>query len=130
MTMRRLAPLIAVVFATSLLVSSAACSTDETIPDDPARDLEEGERAVVLYQYQFNPNTIEIQPGTTIVFQNRDPESHNVNIPALSIDEEIDPNDEWAHTFETRGEFAVDNRHIDGMRLDLAVEDDDHDDSD
>lgn len=120
---RRLASsFVVLAFAASLVVTATACSTGDTIPDDPAADLEDGESAVVLYQYQFNPNTIEVQAGTTIVFQNRDPETHNVNIPALDIDEDIPPNGEWSHTFETRGEFAVGNQYTDGMRLNLNVD--------
>ena len=102
-----------------------ACSSSETVPDDPVTEaeLEQEERSVVLYQYRFNPNSMTVRPGTTVTFENRDPEPHNINIPALDIDENVEPNEEWSNTFEMVGDFAVGNRFSDGMQLDLYVDD-------
>lgn len=93
------------------------------MPDEePTRAQAQESRTVVMYQYRYNPNSLRISSGTTVVFQNRDPEAHNVNIAALNIDENVAPNTEWSYTFSTRGEFAVGNRFSEGMRLDIVVE--------
>lgn len=99
------------------------CGTTDTVPDQPVTPQgSEEDRTIVLYQYRFNPNSLHVEEGTTVVFENRDPETHNVTIAALNINEDIAPNETFSHTFETRGEFAVGNRNSDGMRLDLTVE--------
>ncbi len=107
----------------SLMFFVFACGGSDTVPDDPTgADAAPQDQSVVLYQYRFNPNSLEIESGTTVVFENRDPETHNINIPALDVDTTVEPNEEWSHTFETQGEFAVGNRFSDGMMLDLVVD--------
>ncbi len=121
----RLASRFVILALLGLMASFAvACSSSETVPDDPVAEaeMEQEERSVVLYQYRFNPNSLTVRPGTTVTFENRDPEAHNINIPALDIDQNVDPNDEWSHTFDVEGDFAVGNRFSDGMKLDLYVE--------
>ena len=108
----------------SLTLFSFACGGSDTVPDETpsADEPAQEESSVVMYQYRFNPNSLEVRPGTTIVFENRDPESHNISIPALDVDQNIEPNQDWTYTFDTEGEFAVGNRFSDGMKLDLVVE--------
>ena len=109
----------------SLMLFTLACSSsDDTVPDEEVVEdtLEPEDQSVVLYQYRFNPNSLEVVAGAQVTFENRDPEAHNINIPALDIDESIDPNEEWTYTFDTQGEFAVGNRFSEGMQLDLTVE--------
>lgn len=108
----------------SLMAFSFACSSSDDVPDEEVAEQpsEPEDRPVVLYQYQFQPGSMTIATGTSITFQNQDPESHNVNIPALNVDENIEPNQEWTYTFDTEGEFAVGNRFSEGMQLDLTVE--------
>ena len=122
--LRHTARLSALLLIASLALFALACGgSSATVPDQPATEAQpQQDRTVVLYQYRFNPNALTVPSGTTIVFQNRDPESHNLNIPALNIDQNIQPNQEWSHTFNTRGEFAVGNRFSDGMRLDIIVQ--------
>lgn len=110
----------------TLMLFTVACSSssDEEVPDEQVVEetLEQEDQSIVLYQYRFNPNAMEISSGTTVIFENRDPEAHNINIPALDIDENLEPNAEWEYTFDTQGEFAVGNRFSDGMQLNLVVQ--------
>lgn len=102
---------------------AVACGGSDPAPDEPVQaEAPQQEKTVVLYQYRFNPNTIQVSPGTRVVFENRDPEVHNISIPALNVDQNIEPNQEWVYTFDTQGEFAIGNRMSDGMKLDLTVE--------
>lgn len=115
----------ALAIALSFALFAFACGgSGSSVPDEqPTQQAQPQEtRTVVMYQYRFNPNSLTIPAGTTVVFQNRDPEAHNVNIPALNVDQNVGPNAEWSHTFSTRGEFAVGNRFSDGMRLDINVQ--------
>ena len=107
----------------SLMAFSVACSSSETVPDE---EITEGQtqaqdQVIVLYNYRFNPNSVDATVGSTLTFENQDSESHNINIPALDIDENLEPNQEWSVTLDTVGEFAVGNRFSDGMQLDLYV---------
>lgn len=122
--LRHTARLSAFALIASLALFALACGgSGSAVPDQPATESQPQQaRTVVLYQYRFNPASLSVPAGTTITFQNRDPESHNLNIPALNIDQNIEPNQEWSHTFSTRGEFAVSNRFSDGMRLDITVQ--------
>ena len=105
-----------------LVSFSFACrGGGDTVPDETVTQAPQETRTVVLYQYRFNPNQLTVPAGTTITFQNRDTERHNINIPALNIDQALDANSEWTYTFSTSGEFAVSNRFQDGMRLNLTV---------
>lgn len=92
---------------------------DETVSEQPAPMQKE----VALYQYRFNPNTLSIPAGTTVVFKNKDPERHNVRIAALNVDQMVDAGQSWSYTFDTSGEFAVDNRlATNPMSMTIVVE--------
>ena len=118
---------IVVVAAVALLapfaLSTLACGGGpDTVPDQPATEAEHQSYTIVLYQNRFEPNSLEVESGSEVVFENRDPDAHNINIPALDIDTNLDPNESYTHTFETQGDFAVGNRFRDGMKLDLIVD--------
>lgn len=105
------------------LLFASACSKKSDVPDQPvAEEPVQESKTVVLYQYRFNPTTLDISAGTNVVFQNRDRDPHNINIPALNVDQNIEPNHEWSYTFDTRGEFAVGSRFIDTMKLSVNVQ--------
>ena len=67
-------------------------------------------KTMALFKYRFQPNTLSIPAGTTVVFENKDPEKHNVTIAALNVDQMIEPGQSWSYTFNTTGEFALTNR--------------------
>ncbi len=123
MLARLVSPLAALALVGSLVLFSLACGGSDPVPEQSVAEApaQQQEQRVVMYQYRYNPTTVEISQGTTIVFQNRDPESHNINIPALNVDQNIEPNQEWSYTFDVEGEFAVGNRFSDGMKLDVVV---------
>ncbi len=121
MSYRSIARIAALSLLFSLMAMNLACRSSEPAPDETVTQAPQETRTVVLYQYQFNPNSLTVSAGTTVTFQNRDTERHNINIPALNVDQNIDANGEWSYTFATSGEFAVTNRFQDGMRLNLTV---------
>lgn len=88
----------------------AACGGKDTPADTTPTDTAPQEVEIVLFQFKFQPNTVTIPQGTTVVFKNRDQERHNVRIAALNVDENVEPNGTFSYTFSTTGEFAVDNR--------------------
>ncbi len=117
--------LITFLLALSLVGSAAAitgCPAPDAVPDEPLTDdAAQEERTVTLYQARFTPREIVVEQGTTVIFENLDPEAHYINIPALDIDERLDPNETWSHTFEVEGEFAVSSREAERMLMDLTV---------
>lgn len=121
---RYLAKAMSVAMLVSLMAFTAACGGGDTVPDDSAAQSSTApeSRSVVLYQFRYNPSSLAIPAGTTVTFKNRDPERHNINIPALNVDQNLDANQEWSYTFETTGEFAVSNRFSDRMQLTVVVE--------
>ena len=116
----------ALVVMVLLALTAVACGGgNQPVPDQPAAKEAPApkDRSVVLYQYKFNPNTLTIPAGTKVTFKNKDPERHNINIAALNVDENLDPNQTFTYTFDTRGEFAVSNRFANNpMKLTIIVE--------
>jgi len=104
--------------------ASTACKKKQQVPDDTVTEAPKPKKKeVMLYQYRFNPNTLSIPVGTEVVFKNKDPERHNVRIAALNIDQMIDSNQNWSYTFDTKGDFAVDNRlATNPMSMTITVE--------
>lgn len=86
---------------TNNTTNNAANNTTNTAPQT---------KSLILYQYKFNPNTLTVPVGTTVVFKNKDPEQHNVTIQALNVDQMLKANGEWSYTFSATGEYAVTNR--------------------
>lgn len=122
MSQRLVARLTALALVGSLMLFALACGGSDTVPDQQVNDSQAQQtREVNLYQYRFNPSSIEVTQGTTVIFKNRDTEAHNINIPALGVDQSIQPNQEWSYTFSSRGEYAVGNRFSNDMRLDVTV---------
>ncbi|MGM0557142.1 MAG: cupredoxin domain-containing protein [Myxococcota bacterium] len=115
--MKRLsfAKLCALTLLAAMAFGATACGgskKQEKAPDE--QTTETGEQAdtktVVLYNYRFNPNQLTVAEGTTVTFENKDPDKHNVNIPALNVDENLESGQTFSHTFGTTGSFAVSNR--------------------
>lgn len=67
-------------------------------------------KSVVLYQYKFNPNALSVPAGSTIIFTNKDPEQHNINIKSLNVDKILKPNEKFSYTFSSPGTYSVNNR--------------------
>ena len=125
----------ALVAMLGLTVGLTACSkkqtkedeeptAEETQKEDESADKEakKKKKSVVLYEYRFNPNSLTIKKGTTVEFMNKDKEQHNVKIAALDIDENIKSGGTFTHTFETTGEFAVENRLSEkSMKMTIVV---------
>lgn len=116
--------LISLVF---VALGTTACKKKQQVPDQPAQTGTTAPapqtKEVMLYQYRFNPNTLSVPVGTTVKFQNKDPEQHNVRIAALNIDQMIASGESWSYTFDTKGEFAVDNRlATNPMSMTISVE--------
>jgi plastocyanin len=110
----------------SALAFTTACKKkQQEVPDQPVTESAPApqKKEVALYQYRFNPNTLTVPVGTTVVFKNKDPERHNVRIAALNIDQMIDAGQSWNYKFDTKGEFAVDNRlATNPMSMTIVVE--------
>lgn len=100
--------------ALSLIALLSACSSAPATPDN--NNIAENTnpapvtKSIIIYSYKFNPNTLTVPVGTTIVFQNKDPERHNVNIESLKIDQMIKPNAQWSYQFNAAGTYKVTNR--------------------
>jgi plastocyanin len=65
---------------------------------------------------------LTIAVGTTVVFQNKDPEQHNVTIQQLGVDQNLKPNTEFSYTFNQPGTYTVNNRLANSpMRATIVV---------
>lgn len=106
--LNRILVLALITFAMTLV----ACGKKDKVPDtQPTNNAPAAQTKVVdMFQYRFNPNTLSLSVGDSVTFRNKDPERHNVRIAALNVDQMVDPNQDWTYTFDTKGEFAVDNR--------------------
>lgn len=125
------AGMVAVVAALGFVVSFAGCSKQTKSDPEPTSDKQTTEKSeteskaktVVLYEYRFNPNSLNIEKGTEVTFKNKDQEKHNVKIGALDVDKNIDAGSSWSYEFKTTGEFAVGNRlSSKPMKMTIVVE--------
>jgi plastocyanin len=112
--------------AAALTFGALACSSpgEGQRPDDEtAEGVGEADTITVnLYNYRFNPQTLTVATGTQITFNNKDPDRHNVSIPALNIDEDLDAGESFSYVFETTGEFAVSNQFASSpMKMSIEV---------
>ena len=56
--------------------------------------------------YAFNPGTLEIPAGTTVIFRNDDPDPHTVTSESDAFPEgQLEEKTEYTFTFDTEGEF-------------------------
>jgi plastocyanin len=97
----------------ALVAPLTACGGSDPVPDNyPTDNTPAAPRAksLVIYNYAFNPNTLTIPVGTTVIFQNKDPEQHNITIQALGVDQTLKPNTEFSYTFNAAGTYTVNNR--------------------
>jgi plastocyanin len=102
---------------------TVACGGSDTPADTTPVDTTPQSQTVQMFGYKFNPNSVSVAAGTTVVFENKDPERHNVTISALGIDQMVDPGQSWSYTFTTTGEFAVQNRlATNGMAATINVQ--------
>ena len=123
--MKRMSKLMMLALVFCALGLSTGCKKKQEVPDQPVTEEAPApqQKEVALYQYRFNPNTLTVPAGTTVVFKNKDPERHNVRIAALNIDQMVEAGESWSYTFETTGEFAVDNRlATNPMSMTIVVE--------
>lgn len=56
------------------------------------------EHRVVIDGMQFSPQVVEVRPGDTIVWENRDMFAHNVTAPAAKVSSgELAPGQSWRY---------------------------------
>ncbi len=83
------------VFLIVVLLTSGCMDSQEQRPEE----VENADRAVMVGEMYFNQvgldeeNTVEADVGDTIVFYNEGAARHTVTIPALGVDEVIEPGD-------------------------------------
>lgn len=121
--------LCALTLLAAVAFGATACGGSKKQEKAPAEETtetaqENDTKKVVLYNYRFNPNQLTITKGTAVTFENKDPDKHNVNIPALNIDENLESGKTFTRTFNTTGSFAVSNRFASTpMKMTLEVTD-------
>lgn len=107
-------------------VMACGGGSEETVDDEYDEVVEQPDaeaKSVTLYKYKFNPTNLTVPAGTTVKFSNKDPDGHNVNIPALNIDQNLAAGESFEYTFDTTGEFAVSNRLASNpMQMTIVVE--------
>ena len=108
-------------FSLSVLALAGCATQTEDLPEEDLRDAPK-QKKVVLYGYEFNPEKLEVTKGQQVTFQNKDPDTHNLRIPALNIDRDLKPGQRFTYTFNVAGDFAVSNETIDKpMRMNVIV---------
>jgi plastocyanin len=59
-------------------LSIAACGGDDDIAGEPAADAAGSSAVVTIHTFNFQPDPIEVEAGTTITFENEDKINHSV----------------------------------------------------
>ncbi len=82
---------------------TAANTTTQTAQATP----QAGTVVLPLANYTFNPNTLEIPAGTTVIFRNTDPDPHTVTSDSGAWPEaQLQEGQEFKFTFDKTGDFS------------------------
>jgi putative cell wall-binding protein/plastocyanin len=68
---------------------------------------ETAQRTVVLTDNAFDPAQISVEQGDTLVFRNDGNNTHNVNIPGLGVDRDLQPGDRFTVDVSETGTFDL-----------------------
>jgi plastocyanin len=104
-----------------LLLAALAASPGLLVPATPGAGAEP---AVTIVEFAFQPSTITITAGQTVVWTNRGEQNHTVTADDGSFDSgELEPNDAFGNLFEQPGTFTYHCAlHPDTMRGTVVVE--------
>ena len=96
---------LALCFAISMLV---ACPNKNKVTDRKVGvDGSSEPMQMVMYNYSFHPEHLEVPAGKDVVFSNRDAERHCLTIEGANIAQDLEPNETFSYVFKDAGEFAV-----------------------
>lgn len=85
---------LATLLCAALAVASASVQTAET-------------KTVTIRNMEFQPSTLTVNVGDTIVWRNADMFAHNVVAKGSPLTSEvIEPNSSWRYTASKKGDFA------------------------
>ncbi len=108
-------------FLLALLLSACA---PMTTPQPPVTNPPAPQRVeeVALKDFEFSPNTLQVAPGTTVVFKNLGQVPHTVTDSAGRFDSgNLSPGGEYSYTFQTPGSYSIYCRYHPYMTLNLRV---------
>lgn len=87
------------------------------------KDKETVEKDAIFANGRFNPGELTVPKGSTINFINKGSSPIAVKIAQLDVDKKLENGDSWSHTFETKGEFLVENRLSDNpQKMTIVIE--------
>ena len=106
----------------------AACGGSADDPADPAPtessavEPTEGGAAVTVKLFAFDPDTLEVDTGTTVTWTNEDDIEHTATADEGAFDGDLDgAGSEFSFTFEKAGTFTYRCDIHDGMRGEIRV---------
>ena len=126
-TLRRPGALLCV-FACSLVAASLAFADGAL-----AHEGEEGEVVVHVTEKGFEPESVKVRAGETVVFENMDDEGHwpasdshptHEEHPAFDPKKPVQPNTEWGFTFDEPGKYEYHDHMNPYLMGEVIVEED------
>ena len=89
----------------AVLGIATACGdpAETDVADDAADDAD---ATVVMDGTTFSPETVEIDPGDTVVFVNEEATVHDVAFEDGEASEDLDEGEAYSRTFDEEGEYA------------------------
>ena len=111
MNRRLIRPIAIAGSALALGLGAAACGDDgetQTPPKAPAAEAGQGNGAVNIKTFMFQPDPVRVKAGTTVTWTNQDDILHTVTAgargkPSKEFDEKLKLNGEFSHTFDEAG---------------------------
>jgi plastocyanin len=100
---------IVVVLFCALVALPAASATPTAAPAASATPAAAPAATVVvhIHDFQFDPETVTVAPGTTVEWDNDDGARHTVTAADKSFDSgDLKPGTKWSYTFAAAGTFA------------------------
>ena len=102
-----------------------SCSDDNGINEDPIGETNDNGQVsnqVTMSASAFQPVTLTITPGTTVLWINTSSMAHTVTSSTNLFDEHLDPDEEFSYTFNTAGSFEYVCTLHPGMNGTIVVE--------
>lgn len=108
---------LAMICGLALMIGPGLVHTTSASPAAPT------DVVVGIYDFYFDPASLTISPGTTVVWQNLGEVTHTVSITGVVNSGEIAPGDIFTYAFDQKGSFAYQSSLQPEMQASITVVD-------
>lgn len=109
----------------ALVVLMSALAAGATITMSPVFGQSDQSSAsgvtVRMHDLTFDPQSLKVQTGQTVTFENDDKVSHNVTGSEIGTSGDVGPGKSWKYTFDKAGDYHYVCTYHQGMAGEIIV---------